>query len=380
MEEGKISMISINLANRKKAITSFSLAAILALIVVGAVVGTSALLLGQRQLQQTATSSNMNYFGSLPTSAETTNSTLGLKLSLSVNSTSVRSGSNINVTVTITNVLKSMNNVSGKWDWANQIVANSSASTFPCPHWDNFVIVNGYYSESNISTASPLWLIPPHESLACPYLNWTSYLFKPQSYNATVFPNGYYPYNLTTKALVQGYYTTPQGYVLPNKNLPPPPFPTGIYTIAAGDEWGQMVILHIVVVSSSYSTDAATTLHTSTESFEQVCTGSTPPTGVVPCTNPTYFNSNTMVTSTTIKVACTHTIVYKGKVTCSAPMNYSTLNQLVHNANNSFANYGNGTIILYAGHPSYCTVWFYYLPNETSVIEYLGVTGNETCV
>ena len=82
--------------------------------------------------------------------------------------------------------------------------------------------------------------------------------------------------------------------------------------------------------------------------------------------------------ASTVNGSCTHTMTYDGRETCSALMDYSTLNELVHDPNNSFTNYGNGTIILYVGHNA-CTAWFYYLPNETSVIEYLGVTGSETC-
>ena len=89
--------------------------------------------------------------------------------------------------------------------------------------------------------------------------------------------------------------------------------------------------------------------------------------------------SQQITTSTsTVNGDCTHTMTFDGRETCSAPMDYSTLNELVHDPNNSFTNYGNGTIILYVGHNA-CTIWFYYLPNETSVIEYLGVTGSETC-
>ena len=68
-------------------------------------------------------------------------------------------------------------------------------------------------------------------------------------------------------------------------------FNPGVYTIAAGDEWGQMVILHFVV---SASIPTATTSRTATSSSNSI------PNNVVPCST-TYPNGSS--DGTTVSLA-----------------------------------------------------------------------------
>jgi len=94
--------------------------------------------------------------------------------------------------------------------------------------------------------------------------------------------------------------------------------------------------------------------------------------------SPSSNNTFTTTLSSNNGGACNHSITFNGILTCAAPMNYSELYQLISNPGNTFTNYGNGTITLNIGHNP-CTVRYYYLPNGTSVNEYLGVTNTETC-
>jgi hypothetical protein len=228
----------------------------------------------QPQLGGMGTTSTTTIFNPYPTNEETTNATLGLELELSAKPTNLVQGNSINITVAIRNTLNKVNNVPGESDWAVPVIENFSASTFACPHWENFLIFQGYYSVSNISEGSPVWLVPPHQAPLCPYLNYSTFSFNPESLNVSV--NGELDnYNLTTKVLVEGYYTTTQGYVLPNRNLPPPSFPPGVYTVAAGDEWGQLVLLHFSVTPhlTPPSGTSVSTSNTSTTSISVAGSG-----------------------------------------------------------------------------------------------------------
>ena len=83
------------------------------------------------------------------------------------------------------------------------------------------------------------------------------YLFQPYSASAAV-PIGFS--NVSSSTLYQVTPMSISGYLSGNYSrvynssvftqngaLPPPPFKSGIYTVIAGDEWGQVVLLHFTV-------------------------------------------------------------------------------------------------------------------------------------
>jgi len=195
-------------------------------------------------------------FANYPLSAEATNSTLGLELILSVNQTLILSGQVINVSVSIFNTLSTVNNVTGASDWA--ISSIHSSASFPCSNYVYYQVYQGHYSEANISSAnSPLQVSPVYQYLSCPVFQRSYYLFQPLSDNASI-PVGYYTTNsstlyqnteMTESGMLIGNYSTSYNSAVFTTNgaLPPPPFPTGTFTLAAGDEWGQLAILHFTV-------------------------------------------------------------------------------------------------------------------------------------
>jgi YVTN family beta-propeller protein len=183
--------------------------------------------------------------------SETPNSTLGLELSLSINSTTIETGQPINISLNLQNTFPRTNNVSAEWNWAFPSLRNFSYSILPCPRWDTFRIFNGYYSQSNVSSATPLYLWPTSEGYPpCPFWNFSNYLFQPSSNMMNVsntFPSNYHvSFSTAESHSLSGYY-------LPGSNKFPPatPFPVGVYTIAAGDEWGQLMMLHFNVTQGS---------------------------------------------------------------------------------------------------------------------------------
>ena len=202
------------------------------------------------------------------TSAESTNSTIGLKLMLSLNYTEIQSGQSINVTASIFNTLPTVNNVSGANDWA--IPSLSDTTSFPCPNYLYYQVYPGWYSTSNISeSGTPLQVSPVYQFLSCPLFQRSYYLFHPLSDIASI-PVGFFTINSSTvyqdtqmvsSGSLTGNYSRAYNASIftPNGALPPPPFKPGIYTVVAGDEWGQMVILHFsVAVASAYTSTTIT--------------------------------------------------------------------------------------------------------------------------
>ena len=111
-----------------------------------------------------------------------------------------------------------------------------------------------------------------HRSISfchAPSSRGADYLFHPLSDIASI-PVGFFTINSSTvyqdtQMVSSGYLTGNYSRAYnasiftPNGALPPPPFKPGIYTVVAGDEWGQMVILHFsVAVASAYTSTTIT--------------------------------------------------------------------------------------------------------------------------
>jgi hypothetical protein len=205
----------------------------------------------------TSTRTTVNYSGFVAT-AENTSSTIALELKLSVNSTVIQSGEVLNISVSILNTLPKVNNVTGASDWALPVLQNFSTQPTPCPSYVSFQISNGYYTESNVSFAtSPLQLSPPGLAIPCILLQRSFYLFQPSSNMAEFLvstpPPTYFMVPMGISQLVRGSFQTRCCTNLSTITMIPvppssvPPFPYGVYTLVAGDEWGQLVLLHFAV-------------------------------------------------------------------------------------------------------------------------------------
>jgi len=160
-------------------------------------------------------------------SASTLDPTTGLSLNL--NLTTNQNGWVI-LTVYEFNTLDRANNVSAAQSWP------SDTSLF---RWvqelyeENvgmvgYEILQGNYGPSNFTLGTALWLQPPPSLLGCcaEVEPPTSYAFQPLS-QANVL-SGSYP----------GYFVGGSTYT---------PLSPGIYTVLAGDEWGDVAILHFIV-------------------------------------------------------------------------------------------------------------------------------------
>lgn len=198
---------------------------------------------------------NSTIYKPSPLSGESSNATLGLELKLVLNSSLLFSGGGVTINVTVSNMLNSTNNVTTSNTWPVSDLALGPCGTTNYPM--GVGIFQGYYSQDNISSAGkPLSIYNPGEFM-CPMIlsNISSYEFKPQSDSAQVLGScgsgSCFEINTTSEVEAGGFWNSNRAYTS---------FPPGTYTVVAGDEWGQLIILHFFVGSvSSISTVTAGT-------------------------------------------------------------------------------------------------------------------------
>ncbi len=168
----------------------------------------------------------------------TINATLGLTFTLVLNSTTLHRGQTVNITAYETNVLSTPNNRTWGFDWAEEWLIGWG-TIGSCNSFANVQVFQGYFTPTTIWTikagltaAYPLQLAQPFY-IGCPFIPGAWSTFFPFQANESRV-GYYYP--------ARGYY---DGYS-PNSNFTL--FDPGVYTVAGGDEWGQFLILHFVVL------------------------------------------------------------------------------------------------------------------------------------
>ena len=199
-----------------------------------------------------------------PETVETTNSTLGLELALSINSTGVPGNDAINVATSIFNTLPTANNLTASNNWKIQYLLSG-----PCDfgNWtldpEGIAIFRGYYEMNNISSATPIpvWariecVVPTVGNNTNVYTlkNITSYSFLPKNDSGYLAAD----YYLSSEIIAKGVFSTQMsagditiwasnnsGFFNSLESSSP-----ATYTLVAGDEWGQIVLLHFQVISS----------------------------------------------------------------------------------------------------------------------------------
>lgn len=170
-----------------------------------------------------------------------------LKFALATNATRLVSGQAIQVTDDIFNTLPQVvsANYTSNWAWPQ-------LTTAPCTQIAGIVILRGYYTQSNMTAgATPLQQFPWGLGAFCPAAAGEGghYIFEPLSHNATVYGDLVLP--MGGRFVTTGYYAPGQTYnrALPNGGETVTPFEPGMYTVVAGDEWGQVAFDHFEVVS-----------------------------------------------------------------------------------------------------------------------------------
>ena len=178
-----------------------------------------------------------------------TNATSGLELNLSINSTLYNSGQGVLVNISEFNTLPRINNVSIAKEWPIPGLTFGPCGSLYFP----FIaaIFQGYYTSSNISSATQLNVFPPilYSCPATPDVQY--YSFKPMSANASIYVNvRNYTSVQCCVALVGNHHpiTSSLNFAsywdkLGNEHN----LIAGVYTVAGEDEWGNILILHFLV-------------------------------------------------------------------------------------------------------------------------------------
>jgi hypothetical protein len=191
--------------------------------------------------------SSTNNVSSLTTSTGAKSPASGLELSLTLNVTDLSSGHGVAATIDEANTGTAPANVSASADWPIQGLAIGPCGSLNYPV--GLAVLRGNYDAANVSSANALQIYRPGIS-ACPMIlaDIGSFEFQGSSDNATIF-GGCQPADgggclseiINSTVSFNCYWN---GSVLTS-------FPSGVYTVVAGDEWGGIAVLHFIVTGNA---------------------------------------------------------------------------------------------------------------------------------
>ncbi len=216
-------------------------------------------------VQQPANTSTGSSTGSQSSTTATTggsyvNAPQNLQLRLSVNVSSTGGyppgPTTFRIVVDEYNTLSSANNLTMGRAWPVTGLSLGSCGTEAYPF--GAALYRGSYTAENASSAHPLQIYPVVPcTMLIRYI--TGYLFQPMSDLAVVLPSG--PNATATRmsanVTATGEYASGAGAASSST-----PLGSGTYTVAAGDEWGSLVLVHVTVgtgTTTSISTGAGST-------------------------------------------------------------------------------------------------------------------------
>jgi len=159
----------------------------------------------------------------------------GLALTLEISSANIALGNSVKINVTESNTnAKPLNESAGR-SWALQGLRMDTCYSSVYPF--GVAVYQGHYSTQDVSSAVPMHLFP---FVPCPlFLRYISgYYFSGSSDMAIVLPGNSPRVPMTSGIAAAGNYTS-------GNNLER--FGPGQYTVAAGDEWGAVVLLYFTV-------------------------------------------------------------------------------------------------------------------------------------
>jgi hypothetical protein len=176
-----------------------------------------------------------------------------LQLRLSTNATDIQHGDGVEISASEYNTATTVENVSAANDWPTMGLSDGACGHMAYPF--GVAVFEGFYTSGNVSSGQPLQIYP---IVPCPMLIRlvTGYLFSPFNDSAVILPGSL---NATTLMAVN---VTAIGTF--NDSLTP--FSPGTYTVAAGDEWGGLTVLHFSVSNQVSGGAGMTTATTSTSS------------------------------------------------------------------------------------------------------------------
>lgn len=188
----------------------------------------------------------------------------GLELSLSVDSTRLRPNGTVTVNVSEVNALPMANNITSLTHWSIDGLQWGCGYRYYFPN--GIAVFSGYYSLNNITAGRALNIWPPIPCSAEFLFNGTnnivgilqkvtSYSYLPESSYAS-YAAYYKPETgpITLGTFLPVHMFNEVTITATNFTYPTSPFVValgsdapGVYTLVAGDEWGDLVLLHLSV-------------------------------------------------------------------------------------------------------------------------------------
>jgi hypothetical protein len=171
----------------------------------------------------------------------------GLNLVLMLNATHFMAGQAVNATADVRNPSPNVSDVSQAWVWPIPSLEDWMSNLGGCPSFLSTQFYSGHYTISNISVATPLQISNPGRVVPCgPPRDGGFFRFQPLSDKVAFSPPSSYtgpgqPVTMSVEA--NGYYPSNQSS---NFAL----FSPGSYTVAAGDEWGNVTIAYFSVTAN----------------------------------------------------------------------------------------------------------------------------------
>lgn len=166
----------------------------------------------------------------------------GLQLQLSVNASATNPDNNVAVSISVDeyNTLATTNDVSAMTDWGLDGLSLGSCGDGVYPF--GVALYSGTYTIGNVSEATPLHIFP---IVPCPMFVRlvTGYKFQPTSDLAVVLPGDTNATATQMSANIQASAVYGNAAPLSSSTALGP----GIYTAAAGDEWGSVVLVHFTI-------------------------------------------------------------------------------------------------------------------------------------
>lgn len=204
--------------------------------------------------QQREITNLQGLLGLTGTHVDTIDSSTRLRLTVSVNSSVTATNQTVAIGVYISNLLTRSNNITASDNWAYSFPPALCGKTFgPLIDWSpyNLALYSGFYTLDNVSEGTPIpiyYQVPANYtgSFFCPLISVgiASFDFYPSSGTAIVNRQvNQTPAEVDTvgATLTLGAGTTSNAWGYPVT------FSPGVYTVLAGDEWGQLAIIHFVV-------------------------------------------------------------------------------------------------------------------------------------
>jgi Putative Ig domain len=171
----------------------------------------------------------------------------GLELFLSLDSKTYQSGQQVGIYIDETNTLSKTNTITSSANWPVSGLGVGPCGVLNYPF--GIAIFQGSYTAANISSGTPLQIYEP-AIYHCPMTlaDISSYVFQPLSHNAAVFQMSESTAVFNDMEMNTEFEPAPTGHWASNEaGSTFTNFEAGVYTIVAGDEWGNLVILHFTV-------------------------------------------------------------------------------------------------------------------------------------